>query len=550
MLFFAFGSVSEALMIYSAIPLAAVGGILALLTRGMPFSISAGIGFIALFGIAVLNGIVLIEHFKELKELGITSVREIIIKGTSNRLRPVILTALAAALGFLPMAISNGAGAEVQRPLATVVIGGLVSSTLLTMIVLPVLYYLFEERKKFNMESMKKTIIISLLLLMTVQMNAQESDALSLDEIYNKAIDNNAGLKASSLKVEEADAMINEAFSFDKTELYYHYDENNTGYNNIPLKVFGIEQDFLFPTRYFAGKKVNQANLNVEHNSYKIQKRRLEEQLFSKYYELQYQLEKEFVLKRLDSFYQTFAHAAKRRFETGETNYLEKITAQAKQKQLHTLYLQAGQDVQKSLYELKKIVQHDENLQVEKIPLQRLVIEQMGFESNPGLGYYDSKKELFLAKKKVASQSLLPDITLNYFQGSNSGINESLIGYQVGLKIPLLFSGNNAKIKASKLSIEIVNKQAEDYRIRLETKQATLFTELKKYEEALEYYDEEGENLSQEIFNTAKKSYQSGEINFFQYIQSIENSLQILLDYLQNLNLYNQKIIELNYLTM
>ena len=550
MLFFAFGSVSEALMIYSAIPLAAVGGILALWTRGMPFSISAGIGFIALFGIAVLNGIVLIEHFKELKELGITSIREIIITGTSNRLRPVILTALAAALGFLPMAISNGAGAEVQRPLATVVIGGLVSSTSLTMLVLPVLYYLFEERKKFKKEGMKKTIIISLLLLMTMQMNAQESDALSLDEIYNKAIENNAGLKASSLKVDEADAMINEAFSFDKTELYYHYDENNTASNNIPLKVFGIEQDFLFPTRYFAGKKVNQANLNVEHNSYKIQRRRLEEQLFSKYYELQYQLEKEFVLKRLDSFYQTFAHAAKRRFETGETNYLEKITAQAKQKQLHTLYLQAGQDVQKSLLELRKVVQYTENLQVEKIPLQRLVIEQMGFETNPGLGYYDSKKDLFLAKKKVASQSLLPDITLNYFQGSNSGINESLNGYQIGLKIPLLFSGNSAKIKASKLSIEIVNKQAEDYRIRLEAKQAMLFTELKKYEEALQYYDDEGENLSQEIFNTAKKSYQSGEINFFQYIQSIENSLQILLDYLQNLNLYNQKIIELNYLTM
>ena len=550
MLFFAFGSVSEALMIYSAIPLAAVGGILSLWTRGMPFSISAGIGFIALFGIAVLNGIVLIEHFKELKILGITSTREIIIKGTNDRLRPVILTALAAALGFLPMALSNGAGAEVQRPLATVVIGGLVSSTFLTMLVLPVLYYLFEERKKLKKANMKKALIMSLLLLMTIQLSAQEIKGLGLTEIYDKAVENNSALKASSLKVDEADALINEAFSFDKTNVYYHYDENNTAYNDIPLNVFGIEQDFLFPTRYFAGKKVNKANLNVENNSFKIQKRSFEKQLFSNYYELQYQLEKEVVLKRLDSFYQTFAHAAKRRFETGETNYLEKITAQAKQKQLHTLYLQAGQDVKKSLLELQKVVQSEEQLQVEKVPLQRLVIEQMGLETNPGLGYYDAKKELFLAKKRVASQSLLPDITLNYFQGSNSSLNESLYGYNIGLKIPLLFSGNSANIKASKLSIEIVNTQAEDYRIRLEAKQAMLFTELKKYEEALEYYDDEGENLSKEIFDTAKKSYQSGEINFFQYIQSIENSLQILLDYLQNLNLYNQKIIELNYLTM
>ena len=550
MLFFAFDSVSDALMIYSAIPLAAVGGILSLWTRGMPFSISAGIGFIALFGIAVLNGIVLIEHFKELKKRGMKSTRDIIIKGTTERLRPVILTALAAALGFLPMAVSNGAGAEVQRPLATVVIGGLVSSTLLTMLVLPVLYYLFEERKKFKKGSMNKTLIMSLFLLISVQLNAQDSKGMGLDEINAKALENNVGLKASSLKVEAADAMINEAFSFDKTKLYYHYDENNMAYNDIPLKVFGIEQNFLFPTRYFAGKKVNQANVNIESNSFQIKRRHLEEQLFSKYYELQYHLEKELVLKRLDSFYQTFAHAAKRRFETGETNYLEKITAQAKQKQLHTLYLQAEQDVQKSLLELQKIVQNEDYLQVEKIPLQRLVIEQMGLETNPGLIYYDSKKELFLAKKKVESQSLLPDITLNYFQGSNSGLSESLNGYQIGLKIPLLFSGNSAKIKASKLAIEIVDKQAEDYRIRLESKQAALFTELKKYDEALLYYDEEGKNLSEEIFKTAKRSFQSGEINFFQYIQSIENSLQILLDYLQNLNRYNQKIIELNYLTM
>src|SRR5690606_19163433 len=140
LLYFAFGSINEALMVYSAIPLSAVGGILLLWFRDMPFSISAGVGFIALFGIAVLNGIVLIEHFKELKEQGFSNIEERIKKGALERLRPVLLTAAAAALGFLPMAISTDAGAEVQRPLATVVIGGLVSSTILTLVVLPILY--------------------------------------------------------------------------------------------------------------------------------------------------------------------------------------------------------------------------------------------------------------------------------------------------------------------------------------------------------------------------------------------------------------------------
>ena len=146
LLYFAFNSVREALMVYSAIPLAAVGGVLLLWLRGLPFSISAGVGFIALFGIAVLNGLVLIEHFKHLKEQGVTNVAERIVRGTTERLRPVLLTASAAALGFFPMAISTSAGAEVQRPLATVVIGGLFTATLLTLVVLPVLYTMFDYR--------------------------------------------------------------------------------------------------------------------------------------------------------------------------------------------------------------------------------------------------------------------------------------------------------------------------------------------------------------------------------------------------------------------
>jgi cobalt-zinc-cadmium resistance protein CzcA len=146
-LHFAFKSFKDAIMIFTAIPLATVGGVILLWIRGMPFSVSAGVGFIALFGIAVLNGIVLIEHLKELQHQGITEMRDVILRGTRDRLRPVLLTAGAAAMGFLPMAISTGAGAEVQRPLATVVIGGLVTSTMLTMIALPLLYEIFNNVK-------------------------------------------------------------------------------------------------------------------------------------------------------------------------------------------------------------------------------------------------------------------------------------------------------------------------------------------------------------------------------------------------------------------
>jgi heavy metal efflux system protein len=147
LIFLAFGSIRQALLVYSGIPLAATGGVLSLWLRGMPFSITAAIGFIALSGVAVLNGLVMISYFNQLREQG-RSVREAVMEGSLTRLRPVLMTALVASFGFVPMAIATGTGAEVQRPLATVVIGGILSSTFLTLILLPVLYAWFERERK------------------------------------------------------------------------------------------------------------------------------------------------------------------------------------------------------------------------------------------------------------------------------------------------------------------------------------------------------------------------------------------------------------------
>lgn len=144
LLYLTFHSVKLTLLIYLNVPIAATGGILALASRGMPFSISAGVGFIALFGIAVMNGVVLIEHIRHLRESG-RDQRTSLMRGSLDRLRPVLMTASCGALGFLPMAISGSAGAEVQRPLATVVIGGLVTCTILTLLVLPAIYPWFEK---------------------------------------------------------------------------------------------------------------------------------------------------------------------------------------------------------------------------------------------------------------------------------------------------------------------------------------------------------------------------------------------------------------------
>jgi cobalt-zinc-cadmium resistance protein CzcA len=146
LIFVAFGSLRQALLIYTGIPLAITGGVLALYLRGMPFSITAAVGFIALSGVAVLNGVVMISYFNELREQGL-AMCQAVFDGAMTRLRPVLMTAFVASLGFVPMAIATGPGAEVQRPLATVVIGGILSSTFLTLVLLPVLYVWFERER-------------------------------------------------------------------------------------------------------------------------------------------------------------------------------------------------------------------------------------------------------------------------------------------------------------------------------------------------------------------------------------------------------------------
>jgi len=144
LLFMMFDSVKDALLVFTGVPLALTGGILALWLRDIPLSISAGVGFIALSGVAVLNGLVMIAYIKKLRGEGM-SVDLAVVEGAATRLRPVLMTALVASLGFVPMALATGTGAEMQRPLATVVIGGVISSTALTLIVLPVLYKTFSR---------------------------------------------------------------------------------------------------------------------------------------------------------------------------------------------------------------------------------------------------------------------------------------------------------------------------------------------------------------------------------------------------------------------
>ena len=548
LLYFAFGSVKEALMVYSAIPLSAVGGILFLWIRDLPFSISAGVGFIALFGIAVLNGIVLIEHFKELKHHGMKDMDELILKGTTDRLRPVLLTAAAAALGFLPMAISSSAGAEVQRPLATVVIGGLFTATILTMIVLPILFKVLDEKefKKNHFKMHNKTIILLFLLLSVSFLKAQNTSS-ERERIINLAIENNKEIKAFQLQLDKSKQAIQAAYSFDKTNLYYSYDQNNLALNNEPLRVFGIQQRFEFPTIYGAKKKALSSEYEKEKAKFELQKNKLTLAVSKVYEHIVYLQNQEKRYHYLDSLYQNFSKASNRRFELGETNYLEKITAQAKAGQIQTKKSQIEKDKLAQYEVLNSLVQSDEKIIVFNNQLSPLdfIINSSGKDLH--LTYFDQISETYKKQLALQKMSWLPDFNIDYFQGRNNGLSQSLYGFQVGIAIPILFSGTTSKIKVAQLDLKSWEQQKQNEEQKMVKYLRQKESELAKYQEAINYFNQFGKKLADEILKVANLSYKNGEIDFFQYIHSLENATTIQVDYLDTLLQYNNTQLELYY---
>lgn len=548
LLHFAFKSVKDALLIYTAIPLSTVGGVMLLWIRDMPFSISAGVGFIALFGIAVLNGIVLIEHFKELKSKGITDVYERVIQGTTQRLRPVLLTASAAALGFLPMAISTSAGAEVQRPLATVVVGGLVTATLLTLIVLPVLYAIMDE-KPSKLRKVPKALPMLLLVLLPLFGHSQER-TVTLDEAIAIAMENNGALKSSNLEIERSKELIGTSFTFDKTSIYYSEDQNNLTPTNYQLNVWGIQQNLDFPTVYGKRKEVLEKNAELAQYRYETRKRELAKQVSLGYYQIIYVQNRIRWLQYLDSIYLQFDQAATRKFDLGESNYLEQLTARSLSKETSRELEQAYSEANSAYTFLQRWLQTDVDVIVEEDSLAILPLILPDTVNHPGLQIANASIEVKQSELALNKNELLPGLQLEYFQGKDGFQNNQLYrGFQVGLSIPLLYAGEKAKIKASKLAMEQAQLEASNYSYQLRARLDQLLADLKRYRAAIDSYENSGEALSEQLMVAAKKSFQSGEIDFLQYAQLLNRATSIQLDYLNTVWSYNQVVLEINYLT-
>lgn len=549
MLYFALRDYKDALLIFTAIPFSAVGGVFLLWIRDMPFSISAGVGFIALFGIAVLNGIILVEYFKDLQNDNRELNKDNIIEATLDRLRAVLLTASSTALGFLPMAISTGAGAEVQRPLATVVIGGLITSTLLTLIILPVLYYIFEGKSKKI--KMPKTTILVLLFGLGGLFSSQAQNP-ELDKLKAEMLANNKGLNASKINIDRSEAAEGQAFTFDKAQIYQNYDESEADpIASRPLYQWGIIQNFDFPTVYNSRLKLNKVTTELAATNYSIDERMKLKNLEISYMEYSIIKERLQIYSYLDSIYKDFSRMARRKFEEGESSYLEKITAQSKQKQIEAQLVKIRNELVNASNQIRTIVQSDVELTIEGETPHRLTLNNLNsIENLPDFILSELQTQQAKRSEQLAKNELLPGISASYFIRSNSSIDKNFEGYQIGLNIPLLFFGNRSKIKARQLENEMMAVAQQETKIQLEQKQRTFVNSLSSQDQSLATYENGQLKVADEIFKTANLSFKNGEIDFFRFVQSLETAQQIKLEYLQQLMDFNVTVISLNYLTL
>lgn len=257
LLYFAFGSVGQGLLIYSAIPLSAIGGVFALVMFGMPFSISAGIGFIALFGVAVLNGIVLMSEFNRLEKEGCEDTWQIILQGTKTLVRPILMTAAAPSLGFIPMVISSGAGAEVQKPLALVVIGGIISATILTLFVLPLLYAWFHQRKLKRASVSRIAIFIPIFIMVAMEGNAQneltEAQCIQWAKTASPVV-------IEKIRLEQKNVQSRSKIFEEETNVFFEYGNVNSMALDNRL---GVQQSFSPLGGYNFQKKIWDAERNI-----------------------------------------------------------------------------------------------------------------------------------------------------------------------------------------------------------------------------------------------------------------------------------------------
>lgn len=563
MLHFAFNSLKQGLLVYSAIPLSAVGGVLALWLRDMPFSISAGVGFIALFGVAVLNGIVLITEFNHMKKAGVSNVRLRILKGTRKRLRPVLMTASVASLGFLPMALSSGAGAEVQRPLATVVIGGLITATLLTLIVLPIIYEMSEKDDlngawgdKAVGKKLLALILPGLLLISGTDVFGQEK--IALKDAIDTSMHNSTNAQIARLQIEYNKKLEGTAWDIPATSVNGEYGQFNSAAND---KRFSLSQTMAFPIVYQRQKQLlkertQSAILNGKLSEYDIKK-----EVSRLYYQILIMSHREKILLRADSFYNAFLQKQELRFRLGDANILEKTAAESQRMQI-TNQLNALKADKQNLLSRFNLMLNAPKEYIPDISDMKATLERTpdtaAINRHPHLLWQQQQSRIAWAGYRLQRSKFLPHFSVGYniqsilgwqnLNGVDRYYNPSLrfSSVNLGISIPIFYRSLKSETSASLVNYALSQKELEHMRNRRLADLKQLLVALEKNRYLLNYYETRGFDQLNLLTRSAADQFQAGTISYMEWIMLVNQSLQIESDYLNAVSEWNDTVIELN----
>jgi len=568
MLYFTFNSVKQSLLIFTAVPMSAIGGVFALWLRGMNFSISAGVGFIALFGVAVLNGIVLFAEFNRLQKEGMTDITERVLKGLKTRLRPVIMTAAVASLGFLPMALSTSAGAEVQKPLATVVIGGLISATFLTLVILPIFYIIFSSNNSmfsFKRKSMKMLTILFFLIIGSSYINttsAQQGKKIDLKQAIQLALDSNLSIRSSHYAVDIQKTLKGASWDIPKTNIDMQYGQFNSYTKD---NSFTVSQSFSFPTVYINQKKL--ANENVKSSEWQLKESQLEiaTQVKQIYWQLAYLQSKQKLLVYQDSLYSGFQRAAELRAKVGETNRLEMVTARSQSLEAKNQLQEVTADLIIYKQKLQTILNTESAISISDTVLHRADFnpsaESAALESNPSIGFINQQIAISRFEKKLERSQIMPEFNIGFFSQTMQGIQDvngiprtfgtgdRFTGFQAGVAIPIWFVPYTSKTKAAKIKEQEAQTNAEYYAKSLKGNYQSMLSEYAKYINSVDYYEKQAIPEADLIIDQATRSYKAGAMDYLDYILNLNSALRIKQNYLEALNNYNQTIINIEFIS-
>ena len=542
LLFFSFKSIVYSLLVFSTVPLSLIGGILALWLRGLPFSISAGVGFIALFGVAVLNGILMINHFNEFRHKSVykKTTGRIIAEGCPHLLRPVFLTGLVASLGFVPMAIATSAGSEVQRPLATVVIGGLLVSTALTLLIIPVFYRIVNSAATLQRTKYKKLLFFSLLLFAALPLQAQKE--VSLGEAITISKANHPRMRMANAEIERSRSARNEAWELAPTSFTYSWGQLNGETRKDKQMEFTQEIGSLLTPFYknaLVNKKVTSGNYYrdiVEKEVVAEVKRAWCYYLFARGQASLYR-EQSDLADRLQ-------RAGEIRYQQGDITLLEKNMSSTLAADMRNKLFQANEELkiaanrlQWACYSDEAIVPVDLGVTLLPAPASDDVSGQVHLNYLQSLT--DQKKTLL----QIERSRFFPELSVGYVRQDILPL-KGLHSWMVGVSFPIFFTAQQSRIKQARIDYRIQQTQQELNVRELINKLTELNAELARQGESIRYFTTSALPEAEALIKAAALQLKASDTDITQFIQSINSALSIKKSYLETVYLYNVAVLE------